>query len=517
MKDILKTYILSNPNTWGRYLIKHKELNDFVNLHPGSTIAEKAFIAVNGHVIHNCLNCNKQTLFENFMKGYRLYCSTKCNQIHKVSLADKKLIARINALPNFELLSGLVKGGKFGRKTFTVRNKNCNHEFIVNNLDLFTNPLNYCPICGAKNRQKQMTNVNIKRKAEIRKHVMKITNIDFKTYSKITRTLTNKVIKSHNSLINPNKLKISTLTNHIDHIVSIYDGWINNIDPRLIASVSNLQILSSTHNLKKSTKSDNLKLESMIHFNKWFKKYEMEQIEIIDEIQFHPGIISLRQSQYGIALPCLNISDAIVQHSFMKNFKKYIFWGELADSAILNRFKYWNRINIEKVDARKCEIFELKPYECRKFLDRYHSQGFLSAKKYLGLKFKGKLVSVMTFGNPRFDKKVEWELLRFSSSINVRGGASKLFNHFIKLENPNSILSYSNKSYGEGNVYLILGFKHIHNTRPSKWYYSPEDPDNIIKTSSFKFANKNEIDEIQQKYVPFFNKGNDVFLWEKGI
>lgn len=43
--------------------------------------------------------------------------------------------------------------------------------------------------------------------------------------------------------------------NHIDHIYSIYDGFVNNIDPKLIGSIINLQTLSSTQNRAKGTSS----------------------------------------------------------------------------------------------------------------------------------------------------------------------------------------------------------------------------------------------------------------------
>ena len=45
----------------------------------------------------------------------------------------------------------------------------------------------------------------------------------------------------------------SLLGNHIDHIYSIYEGFVNNIDPKIIGSIINLQTLSSTQNRAKGT------------------------------------------------------------------------------------------------------------------------------------------------------------------------------------------------------------------------------------------------------------------------
>lgn len=507
MKNQLKEYILTNPNTWARYINKRPELLELISSQDGNTIAEKAYIAVYGVTRHQCC-CGKATMFENFMKGYRPYCSTLCNQHDKKSKADEQLIERIQSLVNFELLSDLEKGGKYGRKIFTVRNKNCNHVFQVNNLDLFTNPDDYCAVCGPTKRQQKMTNKNKERHLQIRTEVMLKQDLTFIQYSRLVRTLTRKVYEKYKSLINPNNLKITRSAYHLDHIVSIYDCWKNAVDPKLVSAASNLQVLLASDNLSKSHKSNDLKLASIIKESNWSKC-----LMNIDEIQISSSVISCENFKIGVALPCSTTSDAINQHPLSKHFPRYSFYGEYLDIKN-SRLRYWLNDSNEKIDARKCEVVDLKAYECRKFLDRNHSQGFLTAKIYLGLKYDGRLVSVMTFGKPRFDKKHEWELFRFASSTNVRGAASKLFKHFIKKIDPNSIISYSNKSYGTGQVYSILGFSHTHCSPPTQFYYSENDPLNIIKTSSFRFSNKEEMDGIRNKYIPFLNKGNDVFVWK---
>jgi hypothetical protein len=78
----------------------------------------------------------------------------------------------------------------------------------------------------------------------------------------------------------------------------------------------------------------------------------------------------------------------------------------------------------------------------------------------------------MTFVKSRFDKNVEWEMSRFCNKINthVNGGASKLFSFFIKKYNPKSIVSYSDRRYFEGKLYLNLGFNFVKNTPPNYYY-----------------------------------------------
>jgi len=44
--------------------------------------------------------------------------------------------------------------------------------------------------------------------------------------------------------------------NHIDHILSIVEGFNNNLDPKIVGSVYNLRIIKGVANRKKSYKSD---------------------------------------------------------------------------------------------------------------------------------------------------------------------------------------------------------------------------------------------------------------------
>jgi len=69
-----------------------------------------------------------------------------------------------------------------------------------------------------------------------RAEVVQLTNINYKKYF---------------YFINPNKLKRSYRTYHIDHIYSVIDGFNNNISPEIIASPVNLQMLANDKNFSK--------------------------------------------------------------------------------------------------------------------------------------------------------------------------------------------------------------------------------------------------------------------------
>lgn len=79
----------------------------------------------------------------------------------------------------------------------------------------------------------------------------------FETYSKTIRSLTRFTFNKNKNIIDPDGLKeLDSKNYHIDHIYSISDGFLNNIEPKVIASVNNLRVINKTENLKKGKKSN---------------------------------------------------------------------------------------------------------------------------------------------------------------------------------------------------------------------------------------------------------------------
>jgi len=112
----------------------------------------------------------------------------------------------------------------------------------------------------------------------------------------------------------------------------------------------------------------------------------------------------------------------------------HIFEDEWLDKRQIVESRIENLLGIYKheVFARKCEVREVNPATSREFQDQNHIQGSVNAKVSLGLFFKDELISLMTFGKCRFDKKHEWELLRFCNKLgyHIPGAAGKLLKHF---------------------------------------------------------------------------------------
>lgn len=124
-----------------------------------------------------------------------------------------------------------------------------------------------------------------------------------------------------------------------------------------------------------------------------------------------------------------------------------------------------------KVFARKCTIDRVSGNEANEFQDTHHIQGRCVSSVKLGLRHNGILVALMTFSKPRFNKQYEWELIRYCSSGNVVGGASKLLKHFERTYSPSSIISYADRRWSDGNLYRQLDFVERGASAPNYWYY----------------------------------------------
>jgi hypothetical protein len=130
------------------------------------------------------------------------------------------------------------------------------------------------------------------------------------------------------------------------------------------------------------------------------------------------------------------------------------------------------KLSLTKIHARKCEVRELD--NVTEFLNHHHLQGYCASSIKLGLFVEGILVSVMTFSKPRDNKNGVIDLSRFCnhSGYIVSGGASKLLKYFIKNygDEYQTVISFSDNNYSNGNVYEKLGFVLNKNVPPDYKY-----------------------------------------------
>ena len=137
----------------------------------------------------------------------------------------------------------------------------------------------------------------------------------------------------------------------------------------------------------------------------------------------------------------------------------------------------------------------------------------------LGLYDSDELVSIMTFGKPRFDSNYDFKIIRYctKSGITIAGGAERLFSNFVNTHKNASIITYSDISKFTGNIYLKLGFNVVKITEPGYvWVPAHNNVISRYKTQKHKLlsqgiGNINQTeDQIMSNlgYYKLYNSGN---------
>lgn len=254
------------------------------------------------------------------------------------------------------------------------------------------------------------------------------------------------------------------------------------------------------------------------------------QLQLFIKENYKGSIISnfkLNEKEINIYLPDLNLGfefNGLYWHSELHKPKNYhldktklcennniqlihiweddwIYKQDIVKSMILNKLN----LNKNRIYGRKCIIKEVADNNIiRNFLNENHIQGYTGSNIKLGLFFKNKLVSLMTFKR----NSNGYELNRFCNLLNttVIGSGSKLLNYFIK-NYSTKIITFSNNSYSNGNIYLKLNFKKIYELKPDYHYVI-----NNIRIHKFNLRNKNT-DNIFRIY----DAGKIKYIYESKI
>lgn len=179
------------------------------------------------------------------------------------------------------------------------------------------------------------------------------------------------------------------------------------------------------------------------------------------------------------------------------------------------------------VYARNCDIQELDRITAEQFTHQYHLQGSCRGQNIVyGLIYKGELIQIMSFGNPRYNKKYDYELLRLCTrcDFKVVGGASRLFSYFKKEHPDSSVISYCDCAKFSGQVYLQLGMELDHISSPAKvWsrgnkyvtdnYLRQQGYDRIFNANYGK-GTSNEQLMLEHGWLPVYDCGQKVFVYD---
>ena len=217
-----------------------------------------------------------------------------------------------------------------------------------------------------------------------------------------------------------------------------------------------------------------------------------------DGLFWHSDTMILNHDYHLIKTDICNKQEIQLIHIFED---EWLYKQDIVKSILKSKLGIFDKT----IYARQCEIKEVDYNQTKDFLIENHIQGFCNYSISYGLYYNDELVSVMTFGGYRLStgrKPIddEYELLRFCNklSYHIPGGASKLFKHFMKNYGPKKIISYCDRRWFCGNVYIALGFKFSKVTDPSYWYFKQEKS-SINRFNRFVFR-KSELSKLLDDY-----------------
>ena len=170
------------------------------------------------------------------------------------------------------------------------------------------------------------------------------------------------------------------------------------------------------------------------------------------------------------------------------------------------------------VYARKCEVREVNNQDTQAFLQENHMLGrMMMISHSIGLYYEGYLVSLMAFRCTSKEKRVV-ELSRYAikRDCNIKGGAERIFKHFLKMYGHlyYKVKTFNDNGVFKGTVHYRLGFQHTGTNAPNFMYYDRKLGIRVSKQSlrkvrlSYKKGEKQF--EEDRRYFKVYNAGNNV-------
>lgn len=200
--------------------------------------------------------------------------------------------------------------------------------------------------------------------------------------------------------------------------------------------------------------------------------------------------------------------------------------AEIVKERIKSKLKLLPRI----FHARKLTVTdEHNRKDINSFINQYHIQGSKCGNANIVALDNGYICAAMTFGPLRRSLGNKnpipnsYEMYRFVAAGNIPGIASRLFKFFVDNYQPSSIISFSDRCWGEGNLYSNLGFAKIQSNGPNYWYTK----DYIHKVHRFGFTKHSLVAKGYDKnmtesqimeslnYGKIYDCGSVKYVWEK--
>lgn len=501
--------------------------NNFLNDIP---FKEKVYLYIhdlNNKPICKNKNCSTHTKFVNKTLGYLDYCSNKC-QSSSDEIMNKRKNTNIERYGFEHAIYNKEKMDKFNSK---VKNRDKEKQIEINNKRKKTNLENFGYDNPNKNpkfleKRVQSFKENIEQwKAKYNKTINIINEIKYQKYEKNTKYI--------NSSLKDN---VKNLTFECLICNDIFE--INY--PLLHYRYNNNNILCTKCNDPLDNKISSFHIEVL----NYIKSFYSGEIILNDRVELKGKEIDIWIPEFRIGIECNGLywhTESFKGKNYHKdkyniskenNINLIQIWEDewkykrdIVKSRLSNKLKYTSK----NIYSRKCVIKNLSSKEAKDFLNKNHLQGFIASKYYLGLNYNSELVSLMSFGllrialNSKGDEN-DYEILRFCNCLNtnVIGSASKLFNHFIKENKPNSVISYASLEWGDGDFYSKLGMIDKGMTDIGYYYVIDGKREHRYKFTKHKLvadgydSNKSEYRiMLDRGYDRVWSCGNQKWIWNK--
>jgi len=435
--------------------------------------------------------CGGHVSFISAKLGYREYCSTKC-QSNSIKTIEKRKKTNLK---------------KYG------------HEYVLENKDIKDSISKTIKDKYGVDNISQSNDIKLKKKNTTQENY----GVDYNSQRPVMRDINSRSMTIRNIETNTDR--------HINYWKNKLSEYSLEFINKEVGSVLEIKCSDFNHTFKihKTMFNDRVKNKTPIctvcyPINNTCSLGELELYNYISSIYHGEIIQSYRDGlEIDVYLPDLNIGfeyNGLYWHSEEFRDKRYhldkvnyfkereiriihIWEDDWKYNTDIIRSQVRNLLNLteKKIFARKCVIEEVKDSKiCSEFFNENHIQGKVNSSLKLGLFFDGEMVGLMTFDH--FEGRGilsgdEWNLNRFCTKTNhvVVGGASKLINYFIKVYNPNRIISYADKSWSLGKLYENLGFNKLYETDPDYKYVVG---DKRIHKSNFKKSKfKNGLSESE--------------------
>lgn len=239
-------------------------------------------------ISNKCIVCKKETTFINLNLGYKKTCSYKCSAILKRKKLKndpekfQKFIKKVkeNQSNVWNETSDDKKNEIFLKISISLKNNNkkltkeelsqkygwlnkLNYQERLRKVNEITNNLTEFYKNATDENKESIIEKRIRTRIKNGNCMNRSDTSEFINYKNLVRKLSEKTYKKYKKTINPLNYKRGRTTYHLDHIVSIFDGFINDIDPNVISSQYNLRVITYKENCSKNYHS-NMNIEKLI-------------------------------------------------------------------------------------------------------------------------------------------------------------------------------------------------------------------------------------------------------------